>query len=101
MAHTVIEKTTEAVVDPRAFAVQVARLPCTILATGLGEGEEVSVHFSPDGGNTWEPLKRNGQAVTLTEDNNISKIDSPILLGVTKSATALPAGVFVSATDSL
>lgn len=101
MAHILIAPTTDVVDSPRAFLVNHSRLPCTLMAVGLGPDEEVAVTFSPDNGVTWESLMRSGAQVILTHQNNVASIEAPIVLGVTKTATVNPVGVYVSAADNL
>ena len=92
---TLILEQTAVVTTPAAQQVQPLDLPSTIFATNLAGSEEVDVLFSIDGGLTFEPLSQDGADLKLTETTNTYTIVSPLLLGVTKDATASASGVFI------
>lgn len=92
---TLIPEQTDAVTTPAAQQVQPIDLPSTIFATNLAGSEEVDILFSVDGGDSFEPLSQDGSALKLTSTSNTFAIVSPMLLGVTKDATASASGVFV------
>lgn len=85
----------ETTVQP--FRVRQQFLPATIFATNLAGAESVAILFSIDDGVTFEPLSQDGADLTLVATANTLTINSPMLLGVTKTATAAAAGVFVMA----
>ena len=83
------------------FPVTQDRLPCTILADGLATTEEVQLSWSIDGGTTWVPLLQGGAAIVLTATINAVPITSPMLIGVTKDATAAACGVYVAVANKV
>ena len=86
---------TAAVTVAVPFAVQQRFLKATLMATGLAGAEAIPVLFSVDDGVTFEAASELGTAVELTATNNTTAINSPILLGVTKPATAGAVGVYI------
>ncbi len=91
----IIKQQTGAVTTPARFAVVQNVLPGTLFATNLAGGESVAILFSADGGATFEPMAQDGADLTLTATSNVLFIDAPLLLGVTKTATAGLSGVFI------
>ncbi len=96
---TIIEETTDAVSTAVEFAVVQKMLPATLSATNLTAAETVAVMFSVDGGTTFEALAQDGADLELTATSNVFSIQSPMMLGVTKSATASASGVFIMTTN--
>lgn len=101
MPHTLIEPTSNAVVTPRAFQLRAEHLPATLMATGLADpplepAEEVGVHYSVDGGQTWHQLIKGGSPVVLTLNDTILELTSPMMLGVTKGETGVETGVYLA-----
>lgn len=96
---TLILAQTAAVTTTAEFPVVQKNLPATLSATNLAGSESVAVLFSVDGGTTFEPLSQDGSDLTLTATKNSLAITSPLLLGVTKSATAAASGVFIMTTN--
>ncbi len=95
----IILEQTDAVSTPVEFPVVQKSLPATIYATNLEAAETAAILFSVDGGTTFEPLAQDGADLELTATSNVFTIQSPMLLGVTKSATASPSGVFIMTTN--
>ena len=58
--------------------------------------ETVTISFSNDGGKTFEASFQEGSAVVLTPTKKQLSINSPVYLGITKSATAGLSGVFIN-----
>lgn len=94
---TLISEQTGAVTTVVAFRVQQRFVPATIFATNLAGAESVAILFSVDDGLTFEPLSQDGADLTLVPTANTLTIRSPMLLGVTKTATVAAGGVFVMA----
>ena len=90
-----IKPQTGAVSVVAQFAVVQKTLPATISATNLTAAETVAIMFSVDGGENFEPLAQDGADLELTATSNVFNIQSPMLLGVTKSATVSASGVFI------
>ncbi len=95
----IIKEQTDAVTTVARFPVEQKDLPATIFATNLGAAETVAVLFSVDKGVTFEPLAQDGADLTLTLTANVLNMQSPMLLGFTKTATAGTAGVFIMTTN--
>ena len=96
---TIITETTDAVSTAVEFPVVQKMLPATISATNLAGAETVAILFSVDGGSTFEPLAQDGADLELTATSNVFTIQSPMMLGVTKSATVGACGVFIMTTN--
>ena len=96
---TIIGETTDAVSTTAEFPVVQKMLPATISATNLAGAETVAILFSVDGGATFEPLAQDGTDLELTATSNVFTIQSPMMLGVTKSATVGASGVFIMTTN--
>ena len=96
---TIIKEQTGAVSTAVQFAVEQKNLPATISATNLTGAETVAILFSVDGGATFEPLSQDGADLELTATSNVFTILSPLMLGVTKSATVSASGVFIMTTN--
>jgi len=73
-----------------------ADIPATLIALGLDGVEKVEVFISPDNGETEEAVVQETVIVTLTASNNVVTINSPMTVGVQKSATTVAVGVFLS-----
>ncbi len=91
----ILAATTSAVTAVKSHPIWMEMLPTTIFATGLAGSESVAILFSTDGGVTFEPLAQDGADLVLTATKNTLAINSPMLLGVTKSATIASSGVFI------
>lgn len=96
-----IKAQTGAVTTPAVFPVVQKALPATVSASNLAGSESVAILFSVDGGSTFEPMSQGGAALELTATDNQLTIESPLMLGVTKSATAGLSGVFIMTTNPL
>lgn len=90
-----IADTTDAVDTPVPFFVQQRFTEATLVATGLDAAETVAIEVSVDGGESFKPLAQDGADLTLTATQSTYTIRSPLLIGVTKSATAGAAGVYI------
>lgn len=95
----VVEEQTGAITVPIQFPVEHKKIPATIFATNLGVDESVAILFSTDGGKTFEPHAQDGVDLVMTETANAFSINAPILIGITKTATAAPVGVFIMTTN--
>ncbi len=91
----IIKEQTGAVATVVSFPVVQKMLPATLTATNLAGAETVAILFSVDGGANFEPLAQDGADLTLTATSNVLTMNSPMLLGVTKSATVGTGGVFI------
>lgn len=94
-ATTLIAAQTAVVATPVPYPIEQRSLPATIMATNLVGSEAVNILFSVDGGLTFEPFSQDGEELTLTETGNSLSIVAPLMIGVTKSATGVPSGVFI------
>ena len=92
-SQTIIKPTIPVVTINVPFPVIKSMLPGTLSATNLATTEKVTVSFSHDGGKTFEAAK-DGAAVELTATKNQLSINSPVYMGITKSATVAACGVF-------
>ena len=90
-----IEPQTGAVTVEASFQVAQKYLPATLMATGLAGAETVAVLFSVNGGSTWEPVAQDGSDLELTATANMYAVESPLMLAVTKTATAAASGVYL------
>ncbi len=97
--RTLIPEQTGVVTAVSSFQVQQRFLPATLMATNLDGAESVAILFSVDGGVTFEPLAQDGVDLTLTALQNTFAVVSPILIGVTKTATVGTAGVFAMSNE--
>lgn len=97
---TIIPPQTAEVTDVAQFPVVQKMLPATLFATNLGSGESAAILTSSDGGVTFEAASQDGSAMVLSNTANAISIQSPVLLGVTKTATALLSGVTILTTDA-
>ena len=95
LSTQIMSEQTGAVTTEVPFNVDGTSLPATLMATNLAGSESVAVLFSVDGGTTFEPLSQDGADLTLTATANTFSVVSPLLLGVTKTATAAAGGVFI------
>ena len=93
VAATLLTPTTDAA-NSNLIAAFGRNLPLTLVATGLGVGETVTLEVSVDGGTTWQTAYDTGNAITLTSTDNMLGIHTPGLFRAAKSATAGPSGVF-------
>lgn len=95
MAVEIIPAQTDAVtVQAR---IRVTEVPATIIADNLAGAEECDLYFSVDDGANWVTLQEDGSPTKLTAVNNAIAVYSPMLIGVTKDATAGACGVYQSA----
>ena len=94
MAKEIIAPTTSAV--SAETEIRITDLPATIIATGLATTETVSIAYSVDNGKNWEDLYLEGLQTQLTATNKAVGLYSPMLIAVTKSATAAASGVYLS-----
>lgn len=94
-----IKEQTAAVTTAVKHPIHHRDLPATLFATNMDGAESVAVLFSVDGGTTFEPLAQDGSDLTLTATANVFNIQSPMMLGVTKSVTVGTAGVFIMTTN--
>lgn len=94
MPYTLIAPTEAAVEDPASIVIQQPMLPATIYATGLDSAEDVTLWIS--NGDDFVELFQDGTEVKLTEIANALTVNSPMVLGATKTASADEVGVFVS-----
>lgn len=94
MAKEIIAPTTSA--ETTEQEIRVTDLPASIIATNLATTETVSIAFSVDNGKNWEDLYLEGLQVQLTATNKAVGLYSPMLIAVTKSATAAASGVYLS-----
>lgn len=101
MAQTLIKPQTAAVTTERQFKVHATHLPATLEVVGLSGTEQIPILFSPDNGTTWQELFIKGSQVVLDATSNAWAVDSCMLLGVTKPATANPVGVYISIPSDL
>lgn len=95
MAVEIIAATTSAVTVKAR--IRVTEVPSTIIADNLATTEECDLFFSVDNGTTWKTLQEDGAPTVLTATNNAVAIYSPMLIGITKDATAGACGVYQSA----
>jgi len=95
-SKTILEPQTGVVTTNVPYPIDKSMVPCTISATNLGSSESVTISFSVDGGKTYEASFQENAAVELILTANQLSINSPIYLGITKSATALACGVFLN-----
>lgn len=93
-SFTIIIPTTDAISINRPYQIIKSMVPCTISATNLGVSETVTISFSTDGGKTFEASFQEDSAVELTNTAKQLSINSPVYLGITKTATSLASGVF-------
>lgn len=91
-----IPQQTAAETTQQKYKITADRCPTTIMADNLAGAEEVDIYFSVDGGTTWETLFVDGLAVKLTATDNAKTFFGPMLIGVTKDATAGACGVFAA-----
>lgn len=88
----VIAPTTDAVTVQKRM--RITTVPATLIATNLAGAEAALIFFSVDDGGTWEALSIAGSQAQLTADDSTLAIYSPMLIGVTKSATVAASGVY-------
>lgn len=96
-AIPLIEPTTAAVGTDVPIQVQQRFTRATVLADALAGLETVKITASVDGGLTFFPLILSGAQIELNANNNFLEIPFPIVLGVTKDATASACGVYFMA----
>lgn len=94
--ETLIEPQTAVVTDIAFTRITQSMVPVTIMVSNLAGVESVALLVSPDNKLTTFPLIQSGTTVTLTITNTVQTINSPMLLGVTKTATVGTAGVFLA-----
>jgi len=94
MNTTIISPQTGAVTTEAE--IRITDLPATIGASNLATTETVTILFSVDNGATWEESAIDGITTQLTATNKIIGVYSPVLLAVTKSATAAASGVYLT-----
>lgn len=95
-AQTIIAATTDAVSTQAELAITQSMLPVTIFTEGLDSGETVTLHISPDDGTTWSPLILDGTTMTITAADGARTINTPMLLGITKTSTVASCGVYAA-----
>jgi len=93
-SQTIIKATTAAISVNVPYPVINSMLPATISATNLAGSETVTISFSHDGGKTFEVSFQDDSVVELTPTKKLLSINSPVYLGITKSATVAACGVF-------
>jgi len=91
-----IPQQTAAEATQKPYKITADRVPTTILADNLAGAEEVDFYFSIDGGTTWKVLQVDGSPVVLTATDNAKTFFGPMLIGVTKDATAGACGVYAA-----
>lgn len=96
LPRTLIEPTTAAVNTPVFIKVTQSMTPATISATNLAGVEEVNIVFSTDNGLTSEAFFQSGVEGVLTLTNKVTSINSPQMIGVTKTATVGETRVTIS-----
>ncbi|MEE8233706.1 MAG: hypothetical protein V3R41_03405 [Gammaproteobacteria bacterium] len=95
-SQVIIAPVTAVVTVAKIVKIRQEALPATLFATGLAGVEKAVVNISPDGGDSLTPAAQSGTAVELTATNNTIAINSPMTIGITKTATAGAAGVFLN-----
>ena len=95
-SKTIIKEQTDAVTVNVPYPIIKSMVPCTISATNLAGSETVTISFSVDGGQNFEASFQEGSAITLTATAKQLSINSPVYLGITKSATVGTTGVFIN-----
>lgn len=83
----IIEKTTAAIGQHVSYNTDRFLSDLVVCASGLSGSESVGIYFSLDDGQSWDQLKENGSAVTLTANTNARSLKGGPLYGFTKSAT--------------
>ena len=96
----IIPPQTGEVTDVASFPVVQKMLPATLMVSNIGAGESVAILVSLDGGDTFEPVFQDGVALVMDNTSNSISIQAPVLLGVTKTATALAVGVSILTTNA-
>ena len=84
-----------------SIKIQTVLLNSSLIATGLGAGETISIVFSVDDGATWHDMYLNGTQATLDSTNNVVGLNSCVMVSVNKPATANPVGVYLSTMNNV
>lgn len=95
-SQILIEPTLSAVTTTKFVAITQDMTPATLFVTNLSGAEEVDVVITPDNGTTTQVIIQEGVTVVLTASDNTKSINSPMHIGVTKDATVIVSGVFLS-----
>lgn len=96
LPQTLIEPTVSATTIVKFVDVTQSMVPATLIASGLATTEEVQILVSIDNGATSFAAQVEGTTEILTATDFITTINSPMMVGVTKDATAGLSGVFLS-----
>jgi len=89
-----IEATTDAVTTPAEASINGSDVPVTIHAEGLAGVETVQLKVR--NGGAYVDVYQDGHLLRLTATQNVLSINSPMELGVTKSATVAAVGVYLT-----
>lgn len=66
-----------------------------VVAPALGAGETVNIQYTVDNGATWISAALPGGALELNQSTNMIFVEGPLTIGVIKSATVAPVGVYL------